>query len=95
MHLSLANNLIFDLMILSLNLLPDDDNQMLSTLKSHLADINHTASRIAAEVLILYQSANERRVQSDMLYRSVFVSKRDVTNLLGMLNSYVVSCELS
>ena len=74
---------------------PDDENQMLSTLNSHLADINRTASRIEAEVLTSYQSANERRVQSDMLYRSVSVSKRDVTNLLGMLNSHVVSCELS
>ena len=71
---------------------PDDDNQMLFTLNSHLADINRTASRIEAEVLTSYQSANERRVQSDMLYRSVSVSKRDVTNLLGMLNSHVVSC---
>ena len=51
--------------------------------------------RIEAEVLTSYQAANVRRVQSDMLYRSVSVSKRDVTNLLGMLNSYVVSCELS
>ena len=71
---------------------PDDENQMLSTLNSLLADINRTASRIEAEVLTSYQSANERRVLSDMLYRSVSLSKRDITNLLGMLNSYVVSC---
>ena len=71
---------------------PDDENQILSTLNSLLADINLTSSRIEAEVLTSYQSANERRVQSDMLYRSVSVSKRDVTNLLAMLNSHVVSC---
>lgn len=64
---------------------------MLTALNNSLADMSRTASNIQNSVMSSYMSASEERAQTDSLYQSVSRSKRDVLDLLAMVNIYEVS----